>query len=89
MKLRIAEAVPGELLSRAVEAVRVIERITGRCLLRDDLRKASSKSAQPSKTSPSKPQFEYPVLAGTVKRGGKEIERIRKLMLERMGEVLD
>ena len=81
MKLRIAESKPGELVSRAVEAVRVIERLTGRTLLRDDLCKASP---APSKT----PQFEYQVLDESVDRAGAEVERIRKLMVKRINEVL-
>jgi hypothetical protein len=92
MKLRIAEAEPGELLSRAVDAVRVIERITGRTLLREDLRKAvpSEKPVRPSKrpSTPSKPQFKFKVLNESVDRGHVEVERIRKLMLEKMGKVL-
>jgi hypothetical protein len=85
MRLRIAETVPGELLTRAVDAVRVIERLSGRTLLRDDLRKADKVEEQ-IKQSPA--QFEYKVLEQAVKRGGKEVERIRKRMLERINEVL-
>jgi hypothetical protein len=97
MKLRIAEAEPGELVSRAVDAVRVIERITGRSLLREDLckgpvraseglRKADAAEKQINQTPA---QFEYPVISESVKRGGKEVERIRKLMVSRMSKVLD
>ena len=90
MKLRIAETVPGELVSRAVEAVRVIERITGRALL-GEMHKASQAAkdevAQQIDQSPA--QFEYPVLLSSVKRSGREVERIRKLMVKKMDKVLD
>jgi len=90
MKLHIAETKPGELLTRAVEAVRVIERLTGRVLLRDELRKAADQVPEQIRQTKAQfeAQFEYPVISESVKRGGKEIERIRKRMVERMNEVL-
>lgn len=92
MKLRIAESVPGELTRRAVDAVRVIERITGRRLLRDDLVKGDlSKPGKPTvdeQITQTSAQFEYPVLKAAAGNGGREVARIRKLMLKKMNAVV-
>lgn len=82
MKIRIIERHPGELSAKAEDAVRVIERLSGRRLL-----KAAPAPDEQIKQTPGT-QFEYKALEGAVKARRKEVKRIKALMDAKIAAVL-
>lgn len=85
MRLRILEQQPGELTAKAPQLVRQLEELTGLQLLAPDpLEKAKARPKIP--VAPL--TFEHKALEGAVANSRKEVERIRKLMLEQFDQVL-
>lgn len=82
MKVRIFEEHPGEVQDRAEDVVRVLEKLTGRELL-----KAEPHPAHQIRQTPA--QFEYPSMAQAVKQARKEhVDVVHDLMNEKIAKVL-
>ena len=79
MRIRI-EAKPGELRARAEDVVRVVERLSGRELLKAD-------PNDQIKQTPA--QFEYAVIEDSVKRSQRKVGQIRAAMLTKIAGVLE
>jgi hypothetical protein len=81
MKVRI-EAQPGELEERASDVVRVLEELTGGSLLAADYLEKSLRNHFSK-------EKELPVIADSVKRSKKHVDRIQKIMDEKIAAILD
>ena len=83
MKIKIIEQHDGELAEKAEDVVRVVERLTGRVLLKA----APEPDDQIKQTAGT--QFEYKAMAGAVKRSRKHVDRIKTLMDRKIAAVLE
>lgn len=79
MRIRI-EAKPGELRARAEDVVRVVERLSGRELLKADPNDQINQTPA---------QFEYAVIEDSVKQSQRKVRQIRKAMLAKIAGVLE
>lgn len=85
MKVKI-EAKPGELDEKVGDVVTVLEKLTGRVLSDCDcLEKAFNPNKQIKQTSAD---IEYPIIADSIKRSQKQVDRIRKLMDQKIAAIL-
>ena len=80
MKIRIISE-PGELESKADDAIRVIERLVGRELTK-------SKSAPNQQIKQTAAQFEYAAIKGSFGSAKTHAQRIARLMSQKMAEVI-
>jgi len=82
MKVRIVEERPGEVKDRAEDVVRVLEKLTGRSLLK-------AAPAHDDQIKQTAARFEYLAIEQVVKRARKEhVDPVRKLMDEKIAKVL-
>jgi len=80
MKVRI-EAEPGELEEKSDELIHLVSRLSSK------LSKAAPKPNEQIKQSQL--QIEYPVIQGSMKRATRQVNRIHKLMDQKIAAVLD
>lgn len=77
MKIRIEESRPGELVEKAEDVVRTLEKLSGRDLL-----------IKAAPHEPKEPRFEHRALEQSVTRSRKAVTRIRRLMDAKISAVL-
>ena len=84
MKIRITESLPGELHQKGPEIMRVLGRLCG---CNQHIEKAEAVPDDQIWQTPT--AFEYPVLAQSVDANRSFVDRIKKLMDEKIAKVLE
>lgn len=86
MRVIIREGRPGELAERAEDLIKVLEHLTaGECLCKAH-RPAEKLADEPPKGRRKK--LPYPALEQAVTRASPQVERIRKIMLARIENLI-